>query len=408
MRNSLATVPDDVPTIPPGWHWQSLASIVQEDRGISYGIVQPGDLDPTGVPILRADNVRDGYVHTNNVLRVDPKIEEKYSRTRLCGGEVLLTLVGAYFGKAAVAPAELRGWNVARAVAFIPVMRDIEPEWVAFALRSPIIQTYIQNWATTTAQPTLNLRDVGRIPIPLPPSNERHRLVQFLTSLDRKIELNRHINETLEAIARELFKSQFVDSASHQLSTVGDEFILTMGQSPPGETYNETGEGIPFFQGRTDFGFRYPEVRVYCAAPTRFAERGDTLVSVRAPVGDINMAKQRCCIGRGVAALRHGTGKRSYTYYSAKVLKQQLDIFEAEGTVFGSISKDQFNALKVIAPRPEAIERFELTANPIDDLIETNHEQSQTLIALREALLPKLISGEVRLIKAEQIIEAHA
>ena len=87
---------------------------------------------------------------------------------------------------------------------------------------------------------------------------------------------------------------------------MADQFSLTMGQSPPG-TYNERGEGLPFYQGRTDFGFRYPNRRVFCSEPTRVAEPGDTLVSVRAPVGDINMSMERCCLGRGVAPRRHLT-----------------------------------------------------------------------------------------------------
>ena len=99
--------------------------------------------------------------------------------------------------------------------------------------------------------------------------------------------------------------------------TVGEYFNLTMGQSPPGITYNDIGEGLPFFQGRTDFGFRFPENRKYCSAPARIAEPNDTLISVRAPVGDINMAFEKCCIGRGVAVLRHKSKSRSFTYYSA-------------------------------------------------------------------------------------------
>jgi type I restriction enzyme S subunit len=87
-----------------------------------------------------------------------------------------------------------------------------------------------------------------------------------------------------------------------------------MGQSPPGNTYNEADVGLPFYQGRADFGFRYPKRRVFCTAPTRAAKAGDTLISVRAPVGDINMTAEDCAIGRGVAAARHKTGSRSYSY----------------------------------------------------------------------------------------------
>src|SRR5919197_516567 len=96
------------------------------------------------------------------------------------------------------------------------------------------------------------------------------------------------------------------------------------------------GEAVPFYQGRADFSFRFPIRRVYCTAATRFAKAGDTLISVRAPVGDINMASEHCAIGRGVAAARHKTGSRSYSYQFMQSLKDVFARFEAEGTVFGS------------------------------------------------------------------------
>jgi type I restriction enzyme S subunit len=179
------------------------------------------------------------------------------------------------------------------------------------------------------------------------------------------------MNETLEAMARAIFKDWFVDFGptrakmerrapylapeiwslfpdrldnegkpqGWQTSTVGTKFRLTMGQSPPGDTYNETGDGLPFFQGRTDFGARYPKRRMFCTAPTRVAEDDDTLVSVRAPVGDLNMAWERCCVGRGVAAVRHVSGYRGYTYYALGQLQPELAAFEHTGTVFGAINK---------------------------------------------------------------------
>ena len=273
-----------------------------------------------------------------------------------------------------------------------------------------------------------------RIPSDL---TEQCAIAHILGTLDDKIELNRRMNKTLEARAQALFKSWFVDfdpvrakiecrwkrgqylpglpahlwdlfpdclvdselgeiPKGWGISTVGEEFILTMGQSPPGETYNEIGEGIPFFQGRADFEFRYPSRRVFCPAATRFADPGDTLVSVRAPVGDINMALERCAVGRGVAAIRHKSGSRSYTYHVMLSLVDVFGNFEADGTVFGCINKDDFHRIKSIAPPLHLVLDFEKAAFPIDQTIENNIVQSRTLAALRDALLPKLIFGEIR------------
>jgi type I restriction enzyme S subunit len=245
----------------------------------------------------------------------------------------------------------------------------------------------------------------SEISVLLPPLPEQRAIAAVLGALDDKIELNRRMNRTLEAIAQAVFRHWFVENEEAEgweVGRLGDEFNLTMGQSPPGETYNETGEGIPFFQGRADFGFRFPNKRVYCTAPTRFAEAGDTLVSVRAPVGDMNMAAERCAIGRGLAAVRHKTGSRSYTYYAMRFIQESLSRFEGEGTVFGSITKADFENLQVIIPPVEKVKEFEKFCFPIDEMIENNEKQSRTLAALRDALLPKLMRGEVRVAVHEE------
>ena len=252
------------------------------------------------------------------------------------------------------------------------------------------------------------------------------------------------MNETLEAMARALFKSWFVDfdpvrakmegcdtglpkdiadlfpdrlvtDSEHgeipegwKTMSLGECYNLTMGQSPPGNTYNDHDDGLPFFQGRTDFGVRFPENRKFCTAPTRIAQPGDTLVSVRAPVGDINMAWERCCIGRGVAALRHKSGSSLFTYYSVLAVQNKINFYEHTGTVFGAINRKQFEELTMSEPRPELVNAFDAYATPVDIRIRSNVSESRTLTALREVALPKLISGEVRLRDATGHVESVA
>ncbi len=265
----------------------------------------------------------------------------------------------------------------------------------------------------------------------LPPLPEQRAIAHILGTLDDKIELNRRMNETLEAIARALFKSWFVDfdpvrakmdgrdtglpphiaalfpdrlvpselgkiPEGWEMGAVGDYFHLTMGQSPPGSTYNDIGNGLPFFQGRTDFGFRYPKNRKFCTEPKRLAQAEDTLVSVRAPVGDINRAWETSCIGRGVAALRHRSLSSSYTYYSAMELQKVIEQFEHTGTVFGSIKKSQFANLQVIEPSTELVNAWNDYISPQDERIRTNSAEATILADLRDTLLPKLMSGEVK------------
>jgi len=271
---------------------------------------------------------------------------------------------------------------------------------------------------------------------------DQRAIAHILGTLDDKIELNRRMSATLEAMARALFKSWFVafdpvrakaagrdtglpgpiaDLFPNSLglaelgempvewrrSTMGQEFELTMGQSPPGETYNLLGDGEPFFQGSTDFTFRFPKMRVYCTAPTRFAQAGDTLVSVRAPVGDINMASGLCSIGRGVAAVRHMSRSRSFTFYFMKELQPLLYGFEAGGTVFGAMNKNDFNFLKIMIPSGRVVEAFERLVSPIDDRIAINEKEIATLTTVRDTLLPKLVSGTIQIKDAEAILKGN-
>ena len=175
-----------------------------------------------------------------------------------------------------------------------------------------------------------------------------------------------------------------------------DYFEIVMGQSPPGHTYNNTGDGLPFFQGRSDFGFRYPRNRKFCTAPNRIAEPEDSLVSVRAPVGDINMAWERCCIGRGIAALRYRAHAASFTYYTIQALQVRLREYENTGTVFGAITRMQLARLPIQQPSMELVHAFERLVRRGDETIRCNTAQINTLMALRSVLLPRLVSGHLR------------
>jgi len=310
--------------------------------------------------------------------------------------------------------------------------------YLYYALKAAVSQ--INSLSYGTVFDTITMKSFDSLSVPVLPIEEQQAIACILGALDDKIELNRRMNQTLEAMARAIFKSWFVDfdpvrakAAGRQppglvphiselfpdsfvnselgeiprgwkVAKLTDEFNLTMGQSPPGSTYNESGHGYPFFQGTKDFGHRFPAKRVYCTAPTRFAHAGDTLVSVRAPVGNLNMASEKCCIGRGLAALRHRSNSRSYTYYAMHFAKGLFLVFDAEGTVFGSISKKDLESISFVAPPTEVVSMFELIVFPIDEQISTNEREIKVLAALRDALLPKLISGELRVPDAERII----
>ena len=205
------------------------------------------------------------------------------------------------------------------------------------------------------------------------------------------------LNENLEQQAQALYYHMFVENMSPKWDkgTLSDIADITMGQSPSGSSYNEEGEGTIFFQGRAEFGFRFPSIRLYTTEPKRMACANDILMSVRAPVGDLNVAHTNCCIGRGLSAIHSKTGQPSFVLYTMFALKKQLNVFNGEGTVFGSINRNSLNNMPIVIPSPESITAFEDTVAPIDDTILNNYDEICRLTQLRDSLLPKLMTGEL-------------
>lgn len=196
-----------------------------------------------------------------------------------------------------------------------------------------------------------------------------------------------------------LYTSMFLNNPTLETveGVLKDIADITMGQSPSGSSYNECGDGEVFYQGRAEFGYRFPTRRLYTTEPKRMAEAGDVLLSVRAPVGDLNVAYERCCIGRGLGAIHSRNGCQSFVLYTMFALRPQLDVYNGEGTVFGSINRNALNDMPINIPSDEAIAAFEAVVRPMDDMIRTNFEENGRLQELRDSLLPRLMSGEVDL-----------
>lgn len=210
-----------------------------------------------------------------------------------------------------------------------------------------------------------------------------------------------HYQQLAETAA--LFPSAMVESELGEIpegwdiSSVEQQYKVEMGQSPKGESYNENGHGTLFYQGRAEFGTRFPTPRLFTTEPKKFASRGDILMSVRAPVGDLNIANNACCIGRGLAALNHKLGGTSFAYYELKSLHHVFDRFNGEGTVFGSINQKDLKSISVIKPSAELVYQFRQAVESIDSQIYFNASQNVSLANLRDTLLPKLLSGEIDL-----------
>lgn len=178
-----------------------------------------------------------------------------------------------------------------------------------------------------------------------------------------------------------------------ELSTIGDCYDVIMGQSPKGETYNENKQGMLFYQGRAEFGWRFPTPRLFTTDPKRIAEQNSILMSVRAPVGDINIALEKCCIGRGLATLQHKSKSLSFGLYQIQSIKPELDLFNGEGTVFGSINQANLKNIQIINPDEKFIQLFEKYLSSCDSKIMNNEIENNELKEIRDLLLPRLLSG---------------
>lgn len=262
---------------------------------------------------------------------------------------------------------------------------------------------------TTSAYPAIKPSDIENLSIKLPPLPTQQKIARILSSLDDKIELNNKINTNLEQQAGALFKNWFVDfepfggkmPEGWKVGKLSDIAEITMGQSPDGKSYNEDGIGSVFYQGRAEFGTRFPTRRLFTTEPKRIAKKFDTLMSVRAPVGDTNIANEGCCIGRGLAAIHSKDNHQSFVHYTVLLLRTQLDIFNGEGTVFGCINRDALNNMKVVIPAKDDLDKFEKIVASLDADIFNRSEENDRLKIIRDTLLPKLMNGEIEVDKVE-------
>jgi type I restriction enzyme S subunit len=398
-----------------------------------------------GYPYVAIPDLKGGHIDFDGARRISAADFRTWTKkTKPQAGDVIVTRRGRV-GDTAVVP---QGVECALGQDLVILRSDgghIDQRFLRWVTRGPQWEREVDRFLNVGAVfDSLNVSDLPKFEIPVPSLPIQRRIADTLDLVDRKAELNREMSETLEGIARAIFTSWFVafdpvrakmegrpltgvgaefaglfpDNLTNSelgpiprgwsISSIREEYQHVMGQSPPGSSYNETGDGVPLFQGKGEFGFRYPIVRLFCTEPKRMASAGDTLVSVRAPVGAMNLARVECCIGRGLAAVRHKSGSASFTYYSLRELTDAFTAYDSEGTVFGSINKKDFGEIRCLQIPESLVLRVNELLSPIDALIGEKEEEQHTLAELRDALLPRLVSGEIRVEDAEQPNESSS
>ena len=353
---------------------------------------------PSGIPLIRSQNVLDWSFTSNGLAFVDEGQAAALANVEVEPRDILLNITGDSVARACMVPDWCTPARVNQHVSIVRPGPDLDPTFLLCFLQSskPLLLKLASSGATRNA---LTKGMIGDLEIELPNIETQRAIASLIGQIQQKIVLNQQTNDYLAELGDALFNRE-CPQLNEPNAILSDIAQVTMGQSPSGSSYNEDGNGEVFYQGRAEFGAFFPRRRLFTTEPKRMAREGDTLMSVRAPVGDLNIANEDCCIGRGLAAI-HSENNQSFVHYLVRAQGRQLDTFNGDGTVFGSINGKALKKLPVYLPSSDVIARLESRLEPIDALIRRNDDEMQALERMRDTLLPRLMSGEIDVSKVD-------
>jgi type I restriction enzyme S subunit len=402
------------------WKEVSLSKIGKTITGKTPSSQYPEDFGDEIPFITPSDSFEKKYINKSDRF-LSRSGSERLKEKIISPNSIMVTCIGSAMGKVAKnsVPSVTN-----QQINSIIVNENFDSDYIYYLLKNNY--AVLRNAASgSTAIPILNKTDFDNLRFKVELDlNEQRKMVSILSTIDDKIETNNQINQELEAMAKTLYDYWFVqfdfpDQNGKPYKSSGGKMVynpelkreipegwgvekleniakITMGQSPKGTSYNEVGEGMLFFQGSTDFGWRFPVARQYTTEPSRIAEEDDILLSVRAPVGTLNIADTRCCIGRGLAAINSKVGANSYIFNVMQDFKKLFDMMNSVGTTFGSITKDDLYSLQLVYPPNELLMKFDQSVKSFDREIKNRSRQNQELTQLRDWLLPMLMNGQVK------------
>ena len=372
-----------------------------------------------GIPVLKVSNFKPSGFFIDDINYLPPDSAEKYEKNKLLLNDVIIATVGSHpnlqdsaAGRSCVVNSLVTGFYLNQNAVCVRTKNNdvLEQRYLGFLAKTQDFLHYIQSRGRGAAnQMRIAIGAIKEYEFVLPPMAIQRRIADILSAYDDLIENNRKQIKLLEEAAQRLYKEWFVylRFPGHEhtkivdgvpegwekqpLSSITD---IRMGQSPKSEFYNQIGEGLPFHQGVGSYGNRFVRDETYSTSFTRIAEAGSILFSVRAPVGRLNITKNKIVIGRGIAALNHKSRLQSFLFY---MLKERFfkDNLVGNGSIFASISKEELLNQQFIIPCEDIMVQYDKAAQNIDDRIATLDRQTELLTQARDRLLPKLMSGEV-------------
>ena len=364
---------------------------------------------PTDWISLRTTNIREGFFVLSEVRYITQEIYNEWTRRgKPQTGDVILTME-APVGMAAVVPENFKVALGNRMVKITP-KKIIKSKFLMYCLLSQGIQRYMRKRSKGTTARKLNVAEIRKIPIPIPSLSEQNRIIEILDTVAEIIQITKSnidhytlvkkgiMNRILSrGIGHTKFKQTKIEETPESwdvtpLSKIAD---ILMGQSPPSSTYNQEGRGLPFFQGNQDFGERSPIIRTYCTQPFRISEQNDILISVRAPVGDVNLCSVKCAIGRGLSAIRPKKINVEFLFQYLKSCSRYWRKME-QGSTFKAVNKRDLERLLVPLPSIEEQKKIAGILQVSDESIASERLTKKTFEHLKKGLMQVLLTGKVR------------
>ena len=388
------------------WKKVKLGEVCDTQYGFTASTVQ----QDTGTQFLRITDIVPQLIDWNTVpyCQIQEKDREKYL---LHKGDIVVARTGATVGYAKYIKEDVPAVFASYLVRLLVNSIDVDRHYVGLCVESNLFKEYIQSISNGSAQPNANAQMISSFEINLPPLSTQHRIATILSRYDSLIENYQKQIKLLEEAAQRLYKEWFIDLRfpGHENTNIIDGVPegwekkklheiaeVVMGSSPKSEFYNNDKQGLPFHQGVGSYGTRFVDDNVYSTSITRLAEPNSILFSVRAPVGRLNITKNKIIIGRGLAAMNHKDGFQSFLFY---MLKERffMDNIIGNGSIFASISKVELLDQEFIVPPMKTIKAFESLASKLDKIIQGVDTQLRLLTEARDRLLPKLMSGEIEI-----------
>lgn len=372
-----------------------------------------------GIPVLKVTNCKSTGFQLDGLNYLSEKSREKYKKNELVIGDVIIATVGSHpnliesaAGRSCIVNSQVEGFYLNQNAVCVRTKdkKVLSQKYLGYLCKCADFQHYIQSRGRGAAnQMRIAISSIKEYSFTLPDIQNQHYIADILSTYDDIIENNQKQIKLLEEAAQRLYKEWFVDLRfpGHEnvkivdgvpegwkeklLSEIAD---VVMGQSPKSEFYNIEKRGLPFHQGVGSYGTRFVVNDVYSTSYTRIAEANSILFSVRAPVGRLNVTKNKIVIGRGLAAINQKDECQSYLYYLLKNKFFRDDII-GNGSIFASISKDELLNQKFLIPEKKLMLQFEKVVSQIDRQIENLDSKNKLLTEARDKLLSKLMSGEV-------------